>query len=59
MDRRNFIKIGAVTGAGATLASCGNPDHAMIRFIPEEEIVGGVEVWKKSICYAILTIQTR
>jgi len=50
MDRRNFIKIGAATGAGATLASCGNPDHTMIRFIPEEEIVGGVEVWKKSIC---------
>ena len=28
MDRRNFIKLTAVTGGAATLASCGNPEHA-------------------------------
>jgi len=50
MDRRDFLKITAVTSAGATLSSCGNPDHQMIRFIPEEEIFGGIATWKPSIC---------
>ena len=50
MDRRDFLKIGALTGAGATLTSCGNPEHQMIRFIPEEEIDGGIATWKPSIC---------
>jgi anaerobic selenocysteine-containing dehydrogenase len=50
MDRRDFLKIGALSGAGATLTSCGNPEHQMIRFIPEEEIDGGVATWKPSIC---------
>ncbi|MBI4474473.1 MAG: twin-arginine translocation signal domain-containing protein, partial [Acidobacteria bacterium] len=27
MDRRNFIKISALTGTSATLASCGNPEY--------------------------------
>jgi menaquinone reductase, molybdopterin-binding-like subunit len=50
MDRRDFMKIGALTGASATLSSCGNPEHQMIRFIPEEEIAGGIATWKPSIC---------
>jgi anaerobic selenocysteine-containing dehydrogenase len=50
MDRRDFLKIGALSGAGATLTSCGNPEHQMIRFIPEEEIDGGIATWKPSIC---------
>ena len=50
MDRRDFLKITAVTGAGATLSSCGNPEHQMIRFIPEEEISGGISTWRPSIC---------
>jgi len=25
MDRRDFIKLTAITGTSATLASCGNP----------------------------------
>src|SRR5580765_7992977 len=50
MDRRIFLKVTAVTGTSATLASCGNPEHAIIRFIPEEEHVPGVAEWKPSLC---------
>jgi anaerobic selenocysteine-containing dehydrogenase len=50
MDRRDFLKIGALSGASATLTSCGNPEHQMIRFIPEEEITAGIAVWRPSIC---------
>src|SRR6188768_2864625 len=50
MDRRDFLKITAVTSAGATLSSCGNPEHQMIRFIPEEAISGGISTWRPSIC---------
>ncbi len=50
MDRRSFIKVTAVTGTSATLASCGNPEHQIIRFIPDEEHVPGVAEWKPSLC---------
>lgn len=50
MDRRKFIKVSAITGASAALASCGNPEHELIRFIPEETLVPGVAVWKPSLC---------
>ena len=41
MDRRTFIKLTAITGTSATLASCGNPEHQLIRFVPDEDIVAG------------------
>jgi len=50
MDRRDFIKLTAVTGTSATLASCGNPEHELIRFIPDEDLVPGVAEWKPSVC---------
>jgi len=50
MDRRQFIKVTAATSASATLASCGNPENHIIRFIPEEEIIPGIATWKPSIC---------
>jgi len=52
MDRRSFIKLTAITGTSATLASCGNPEHQFIRFLPEDEMVPGVAVWKPSVCPA-------
>jgi anaerobic selenocysteine-containing dehydrogenase len=52
MDRRDFIKLTAVTGTSATLATCGNPEHHLIRFIPDDEIVPGVAEWKPSVCPA-------
>src|SRR5688572_3397851 len=50
MDRRDFIKASAAAGASATLASCGNPETQLIRFIPEEPLFPGVATWKPSIC---------
>src|SRR5438445_583332 len=50
MDRRDFIKLTVVTGTSATLASCGSPEHQLIRFVPDEELTPGVAEWKPSIC---------
>ena len=50
MDRRSFIKLTAITGTSATLASCGNPENELIRFIPDEAIVPGIAVWKPGVC---------
>ena len=50
MDRRSFIKLTAITGTGAALASCDNPENELIRFIPAENIVPGVAVWKPGVC---------
>ncbi len=50
MERRDFIKLTAITGTSATLASCGNPEHQLIRFVPEDDIIPGIAEWKPSIC---------
>jgi anaerobic selenocysteine-containing dehydrogenase len=50
MQRRDFIKITAASGAVAALEGCGNPDHQLIRFIPEEDLLPGIATWKPSIC---------
>ncbi|OFW00648.1 MAG: hypothetical protein A3I61_12390 [Acidobacteria bacterium RIFCSPLOWO2_02_FULL_68_18] len=50
MDRRSFIKLTAVTGTSAALASCGVPENQLIRFVPDEDIVPGVAVWKPGVC---------
>ncbi len=50
MERRTFFKISAITGAAAALDGCGKPDHQLIRFIPDEDLVPDVATWKASIC---------
>src|SRR5262245_33444202 len=50
MDRRDFIKLTAITGTSATLASCGSPENQIIRFVPEDDVVPGIAEWKPSIC---------
>jgi len=50
MDRRNFIKLTAITGTSATLASCGSPENTIIRFVPEDDVVPGIAEWKPSVC---------
>lgn len=50
MDRRSFIKLTAVTGTTAALASCGDPDVALVRFLPDEDIAPGQAMWRPSVC---------
>ncbi len=50
MDRRNFLKLSAVGGATAALDACGKPEHQLIRFIPDEELIPGVAQWKPGVC---------
>lgn len=50
MDRRRFLKVTAITGTTAALASCGNPENQIVRFIPDEELTPGIAVWKPSVC---------
>ena len=50
MERRNFIKISALTGMIATLDACGRPDQKLIRFVPEEDLIPGIATWKPSVC---------
>src|SRR5277367_1749887 len=50
MERRNFIKISALTGVAATLDACRAPDKQLIRFVPEEDLVPGIATLKPSIC---------
>jgi anaerobic selenocysteine-containing dehydrogenase len=50
MERRDFIKISALSGAMATLEGCRSAEKQLIRFIPEEELIPGVATWKPSVC---------
>ena len=50
MERRNFIKISAITGMMASLPGCRSAEKQLIRFIPEEELVPGIATWKPSVC---------
>ncbi len=50
MERRDFLKISAIGTASAALEGCANPDHQLIRFIPEEDMLPGIATWKPSIC---------
>ena len=52
MERRDFIKLTAITSASATLANCGNPEHQLIRFVPDEDLAPGIAEWKPSVCPA-------
>ena len=50
MDRRSFIKLTAISGTSAALASCGNPENEIIRFVPDEDIVPGIATLKPGVC---------
>jgi menaquinone reductase, molybdopterin-binding-like subunit len=50
MERRDFIKISALSGVMATLEACRAPEKQMIRFVPEEELIPGIATWKPSVC---------
>ncbi len=50
MERRDFIKISALSGVLATLDGCRSAEKQLIRFVPEEELVPGIATWKPSVC---------
>src|SRR5688572_22575370 len=50
MDRRSFIKLTAISGTGAALASCGSPEDEIIRFVPDEDIMPGIATMKPGVC---------
>ena len=50
MERRDFLRLSAISGATAALDSCGSPEIKLIRFIPEEDLVPSLAVWKPSLC---------
>jgi anaerobic selenocysteine-containing dehydrogenase len=50
MERRDFLKISAVSGSVTALQSCGSPEQQFIRFIPDEDLVPGIAAWKPSVC---------
>jgi menaquinone reductase, molybdopterin-binding-like subunit len=50
MERRDFIKISALSGVMATLDGCRSAEKQLIRFVPEEELVPGIATIKPSVC---------
>jgi anaerobic selenocysteine-containing dehydrogenase len=50
MQRRDFIKISALSGAMATLEGCRSAEKQLIRFVPEEELIPGIATVKPSVC---------
>jgi anaerobic selenocysteine-containing dehydrogenase len=50
MERRDFIKISALSGVMATLGGCRSAEKQLIRFVPEEELVPGIATLKPSVC---------
>jgi anaerobic selenocysteine-containing dehydrogenase len=50
MERRDFIKISALSGVMATLEGCRAAENQLIRFVPEEELVPGIATIKPSVC---------
>ena len=50
MQRRDFIKISALSGAMATLEGCRSAEKQLIRFIPDEELIPGIATIKPGVC---------
>src|SRR5277367_5807149 len=50
MERRDFIKISALSGVMATLEGCRAAENQLIRFVPDEELVPGIATIKPSVC---------
>jgi anaerobic selenocysteine-containing dehydrogenase/Fe-S-cluster-containing dehydrogenase component len=50
-NRRDFLKVIGVTGAGATLGGCSTGAEKLIPYvIPAEDIVPGVSTWYRTTC---------
>ena len=50
-DRREFLKVLSVAGAGATLGGCSSSAEKLIPYvIPDETIVPGMSTWYRTTC---------
>jgi menaquinone reductase, molybdopterin-binding-like subunit len=50
MERRDFIKISALSSVMATLEGCRSAEKQLIRFLPEEDLIPGIATLKPSVC---------
>jgi anaerobic selenocysteine-containing dehydrogenase len=50
MERRTFLSLSALSGAAFAVEGCSNRGTQFIRFVPEEDLVPGVAVWKPGVC---------
>ena len=50
MRRRTFLRFSALSGAAFVVEGCSDRGTQLIRFVPEEDLVPGVAVWKPSVC---------
>jgi menaquinone reductase, molybdopterin-binding-like subunit len=50
MERRTFLSLSALSGAALAVEGCSDRGTQFIRFVPEEDLVPGVAVWKPSVC---------
>jgi anaerobic selenocysteine-containing dehydrogenase len=50
MERRTFLSLSAISGAAFAVEGCSSRGTQFIRFVPEEDLVPGVAVWKPGVC---------
>src|ERR1035438_7741607 len=50
MERRTFLTLSVLSGAALALEGCGDRGAQLVRFIPEEDLVPGIAVWKPTVC---------
>ena len=50
IKRRDFLKVLGVTGAGATITGCSEPERLLPYVVAPEEITPGVATWYTTVC---------
>jgi anaerobic selenocysteine-containing dehydrogenase len=50
MERRTFLNLSVLSGVALAAEGCSDRGTQFIRFVPEEDLVPGVAVWKPSVC---------
>ena len=50
MERRTFLNFTILSGAALALEGCSDRATQLVRFIPEEDLVPGVAIWKPGVC---------
>jgi anaerobic selenocysteine-containing dehydrogenase len=50
MERRTFLSLSALSCAAFAVEGCSERGTQFIRFVPEEDLVPGVAVWKPGVC---------